>query len=76
MELYFQIPSLGYNERPTHPKFKKLACDASEKVSKWHNWVTFFWLVENYNYFSYPKCGKVMTRSEMSKFEDEYEKRI
>ncbi len=35
---------------------KKPTCDASQKGSKRQNLVTFFWLVENYIHFSYPKC--------------------
>ncbi len=52
---------------------QKLTCNASRKSSKRHNWVTFFWLVENYIHFSYSKCGKVV-RSEIGKFGEEYEK--
>ncbi len=30
----------------------KTTCDASQKSSNRYNWVTFFWLIENYIYFS------------------------
>ncbi len=53
---------------------KKLTCDASQKDSKIYNWITFFRLVENYIHFSYPKWGKVVTRSEIGKFGDKDEK--
>ncbi len=56
----------------TYPMCKKPTCDASQKGSKRHNWVTFFWLVKNYIYFSYSKYGKVMKGSEIGKVgEDE-----
>ncbi len=57
-----------------YPMCKKLACDALQKGSKIHCWITFFWLVENYFHFSYPKCGKVVTESEIGKFGEEDEK--
>ncbi len=46
----------------------------SLKGSKIHNWVTLVWLVKNYIHFSYPKCGKVVTGSEIGKFGNEDEK--
>ncbi len=56
----------------TCPMCKKPTCDASQKGSKRQNWVTFFWLVENYIHFSYPKCDRVVKGSEIDKFgEDE-----
>ncbi len=42
-----------------------------EKVSEGHKCVTFFWLVKNYIYFSYPKCGNVVMGSEIGKFKGE-----
>ncbi len=38
---------------------KKPTYDASQKGSKRHNWVIFFWLVEIYIYSSYPKIPSV-----------------
>ncbi len=35
----------------TYLMCKKPSCDPSQKGSKWHNWVTFFWLIENYHSF-------------------------
>ncbi len=54
--------------------YKKPTCDVSQKGSKRHNCVTFFWLVEKYIHFSYPKGDGVGTGSEISKFGEEHEK--
>ncbi len=59
----------------TYPMCKKPTRDASQKVSKRHNWRTFFWLVEKNIHFSYPKWGKVMAGSKIDKFEEKDEKR-
>ncbi len=58
----------------TYPICKKPICDASQKCSKRHNWVSFFWLVENYIHISYPKCDKVVKGSEIGKFGEEDDK--
>ncbi len=52
----------------TYLMCKKTFCYASQKCGKRDNWVTFFWLAENYDHFSYPKCGKVVTGPEIGKF--------
>ncbi len=42
---------------------KKLPCNASQKD-----------FIENYIHFSYPKCGRVVTGSEIDKFGEESKK--
>ncbi len=53
---------------------KKPTGDTSQKNSKRHNRVTFFWLVKNYTHFSYSKCDWVVKRSEIGKFGKDDEK--
>ncbi len=53
---------------------KNQLCNMSQKGGKRHNWVIFFWLVEDYIHFSYPKWSQVIMRSEIGKFEEENEK--
>ncbi len=62
---YLPLPKVNYL---TYPMCKKPICDASQKGSKRYTWVTFFWLIENYIHFSYPKCGNVVTGSGIGKF--------
>ncbi len=57
-----------------NPMRKKPPYNALEKSSKRHNWVTFFWLIENFIHFLYPKCGRIVIGSEIGRFGEEDEK--
>ncbi len=49
----------------SYPECKKQLVTPHKMVVRRHNWITFFWLVEYYIHFSYPKCGKVVMESDI-----------